>query len=192
MGLPESLRLTLCVCSQESESVEEDTAPSHTLETEESEEETRGNESGRLQIQRKPRSQKRDATLKDQQSTGRKRAAREYPFELDGNGLRAKCEWAGKAECGGGPRPILGCVNGRQEARHHGPDKSTSNNDEGNVHRICHRCHNRWHAKNNSAYDWTDTRVKKHAPRDQTPQERELALYDEMLFIAKKEKRVRD
>lgn len=190
MGLPESLRLTLCVCNQESESVRDDTAPSPT--SEESEEETRGNEGGRLSSSRKPRTQKRDATLKDQQSTGRKRAAREYPFELDGDGLRAKCEWAGKAECGGGTSPILGCVNGRQEARHHGPDKSTSNNDKGNVHRICHRCHNRWHAANNAEYDWTDTRVKKHAPRSQDLNEREQALFDEMMFKAKKEKRVRD
>ena len=189
MGLPESVRKTLCVCNQQTESLQQDNDPSPT--SEETNEESRGNEGGRLQKQR-TRSQKRDATLKDQQSTGRKRAAREYPFQYDEGGLRAPCEWAGKAECGGGLVPILGCVNGRQESRHHGPDKSTSNNAEGNVHRICHRCHNRWHAANNKTYDWTDTRVKKHAPRSQSRIEREQALYDEMIFSAKKEKRIRD
>lgn len=183
MGLPPSVLKTLCVCNQENESVRDDTTPSPISEEEE---ETRGNESGRLQIRRE-RSQKRDASLKDQQSTGRKRAARQYPLNRD-----SPCEWSGKSNCGGGLYPILGCVNGRQESRHHGPDKSTSNNEEGNVHRICHRCHNRWHAANNKEYDWTDTRVKAHAPREQTLEERQQALFDEMIYSAKKEKHVRD
>lgn len=130
---------------------------------------------------------KRDATLKDQQSTGRKRAARLYPLDPD-----ADCEWKGLSECGGGTRPIIGCVSGKQQARHHGPDKSTSNNDEGNVHRICHRCHNRWHAANNKEYDWTSTTVKGHRPRGHTPAEREQSLLDELMFRANKEKRIKD
>lgn len=107
---------------------------------------------------------KPDAALRDQQSTGRKRAAREYPL-LDNNGRplkssrtasteeRADCEWRFKLNCGGGDNPIQGCIEGKQYARHHGPDKNTLNNDEGNVHRICHHCHNRWHAANDPDYD---------------------------------------
>lgn len=92
---------------------------------------------------------KNDATLRDQQSTGRKRAAVMYPLDPE-----ADCEWQKKKRCGGGTRPIVGCVDGKQEARHHGPDKNTLNNDAGNVHRICHKCHNRWHAKNDDDYVW--------------------------------------
>jgi len=93
---------------------------------------------------------KPDAALTDQQSTGRKRAAKKYP--LDRN---APCEWLGKKSMGGGTRPIDGCPvadNCTQQARHHGPDKNTLNNEEGNVHRIGHICHNRWHAANDPDY----------------------------------------
>lgn len=91
---------------------------------------------------------KPDAALKDQQSTGRKRAARLYKLD------RTKpCEWRGKVRQGGGDNPIAGCIDGMQLARHHGPDKNTLNNDPGNVHRICHSCHNRWHSKNDPDYD---------------------------------------
>jgi hypothetical protein len=93
------------------------------------------------------RTYKREGTLKDQQSTGRKRAARLYPLNPE-----ASCEWRGLKNSGGGPIPIVGCNSGTQQARHHGPDKNTLNNDEGNVHRICHRCHNRWHTKNDPVY----------------------------------------
>lgn len=88
-----------------------------------------------------------DATLKDQQSTGRKRAAAMYQLDRD-----ADCEWKLKKNCGGGPKPITGCIDGKQQARHHGPDKNTLNNDQGNVHRICHVCHNRWHTENDEIY----------------------------------------
>lgn len=149
-------------------------------------EETRGSVS-REKRRSGTRRLKRDATLKDQQSTGRKRAARLYPLNPD-----ADCEWKGLSECGGGTRPIVGCVSGKQQARHHGPDKSTSNNDEGNVHRICHRCHNRWHAANNKEYDWTSTTVKRHSPRRHTAEETQQALLDELAFMANKEKRIKD
>lgn len=56
--------------------------------------------------------------------------------------------------CGGGQFPIVGCLNGIQQARHHGPDKNTLNNERGNVHRICHTCHNRWHTLNDENYVW--------------------------------------
>lgn len=110
---------------------------------------------------------KRDDALKDQQSTGRKRAAELYPF-LDADGNRLKrgadeslfrdCEWAGQVSCGGGTAPIRGCgLDGRPIGkginRHHGPDKNTLNNEKGNVHRICPSCHNRWHAANDPDYD---------------------------------------
>lgn len=92
---------------------------------------------------------KRDESLRDQQSTGRKRAAVKYPLDRD-----SACEWRGLLHAGGGTRPIVGCLNGKQQARHHGPDKNTLNNDEGNVHRICHTCHNRWHSRNDEGYIW--------------------------------------
>jgi hypothetical protein len=91
---------------------------------------------------------KPDAALKDQQSTGRKRAAGLYPLNRD-----ADCEWRFGLSCGGGESPIQGCIDGKQLARHHGPEKNTLNNDPGNVHRICHHCHNRWHAANDKDYD---------------------------------------
>lgn len=95
------------------------------------------------------RTYKDDSALRDQQSTGRKRAARLYPLEAD-----APCEWQMKKNCGGGNKPIVGCMNGVQQARHHGPDKNTLNNESGNVHRICHTCHNRWHTLNDDGYVW--------------------------------------
>jgi len=106
----------------------------------------------------KSRRQKPDGALKDQQSTGRKRAAKLYPLDRE-----ATCEWANKTECGGGntisgcgirmlPSGLLSPV-GKQQSRHHGPDYNTLNNDPGNVHRICHSCHNAWHAVNDSDKD---------------------------------------
>ena len=95
------------------------------------------------------RTYKDDSALIDQQSTGRKRAARAYPMDAE-----AECEWRMKQSCGGGNFPITGCLSGKQEARHHGPDKNTLNNDLGNVHRICHFCHNRWHTLNDPNYVW--------------------------------------
>jgi hypothetical protein len=92
---------------------------------------------------------KDDANLRDQQSTGRKRAARWYPLEDS-----KLCEWAMKTNCGGGSKPITGCAANLQQARHHGPDKNTLNNEAGNVHRICHTCHNRWHTLNDEGYVW--------------------------------------
>jgi hypothetical protein len=102
------------------------------------------------------RGYKRDSTLKDQQSTGRKRAAKLYPLDKE-----SPCEWQGLRFAGGGEFPIVGCTGGFQQSRHHGPDKNTLNNDEGNVHRICHRCHNRWHTRNDAGYI-PDNPGKKH------------------------------
>lgn len=93
--------------------------------------------------QRKERRNKPDSALLDQQSTGRKRAAKLYPLDRS-----APCDWQGKTHCGGGQYPIRGCSDGLQRARHHGPDYNTLNNDPENVSIICNSCHNRWHAIN--------------------------------------------
>lgn len=132
-----------CDCTHDLESVEDS--------EEESEDEDwrRGS-----QYSRKPaRHRKRVSTLKDPESTGRKEAARLFPLSRE-----APCEWAGKVSVGGGQFPINGCPISegcRQQSRHHGPDKNTLNNSEDNVHRIGHKCHNRWHAKNDPDYDWS-------------------------------------
>lgn len=130
---------------------------------------------------------KRDAALKDQQSTGRKRAARLYPLDRD-----AHCEWRGFANCGGGITPILGCTIGFQTDRHHGPDKAVTNNEDGNVHRICSWCHHEWHAKNNDSYDWTNTLFKQHRPRPMTEEELFDAIIRDQLRKERKVKKLRD
>lgn len=101
----------------------------------------------------RPVSEPSDIT--DVLSTGRKRAAMLYPI-YDG----MVCEWAGLRFAGGGVEPIIGCQGNVLEAnkgpnkgdRHHGPDKNVINNGPDNVHRICSKCHNRWHARNNKYY----------------------------------------
>src|SRR5687768_4664259 len=50
-------------------------------------------------------------------SGGRKRAAAKYEINPD-----EACEWKGLANCGGGKFPIIGCLDGKQQNRHHGPD----------------------------------------------------------------------
>lgn len=85
--------------------------------------------------------------ITDVKSTGRKEAAVRFPIE---KGM--PCEWRLLKHAGGGVKPIIGCINGIAQARHHGPDKNTLNNSTDNVHRICHKCHNRWHAANDVYY----------------------------------------
>lgn len=113
--------------------------------------------------------------LKDPQSTGRKRAARLYPLDKE-----APCEWQGKKNCGGGKRPIVGCVAGLQVARHHGPVKNVTRNHEGNVHRICTRCHNHWHELNDLVYDEADYALLPHDPMDASDEE---LVADELSWI---------
>lgn len=113
--------------------------------------------------------------LKDPQSTGRKRAARLYPLDKD-----LPCEWQGKKNCGGGKRPVVGCVAGLQVARHHGPVKNVTRNHEGNVHRICSRCHNHWHELNDLIYDEADYALLPHDPMDASDEE---LVKDEMSWI---------
>lgn len=112
-----------------------------------------------------PRVPKR-ANLKDPESTGRKRAAKLYPIE---NG--AACEWQRKKNCGGGRRPIIGCYDGIQQHRHHGPVKRTTRNELGNVHRICDDCHVHWHELNDLIYDETEYGLLPHDPIPATDEE---------------------
>ena len=94
---------------------------------------------------------KRDSALKDQQSTGRKRAAVAYPLDKS-----ARCQWADASSenpMGGGEVPIpYGCDN-LQQCRHHGPDYNTLSNERGNVWLICNWHHNNWHSMNNPFKD---------------------------------------
>lgn len=109
--------------------------------------------------------------LKDPLSTGRKRAAKLYPIHDS-----EPCEWRGQKNCGGGERPITGCLSGNQESRHHGPVKDTTRNHQGNVHRICTKCHNRWHLLNDLIYDQERYSL---LPHDPSPcGEDELWLYE--------------
>lgn len=80
-------------------------------------------------------------------STGRKEAAKKFPIKPG-----MVCEWAWLKHAGGGVEPIVGCPGHPAEAIHHGPDKNTMHNVEGNIHRICAECHNRWHATNDKYY----------------------------------------
>lgn len=115
----------------------------------------------------------------DSQSAGRKVAAKLYPLDTD-----KPCEWRGLANCGGGDYPILGCLEGKQQARHHGPEKNVQNNEEGNVHRICHYCHYRWHAKNDPSYDWNAGVWPAHNPRPLSPSEQREQAVDYLRYMS--------
>lgn len=111
---------------------------------------------------------KRHGNTKDEigTSAGRKRAAQLYKINPE-----VACDWQMLANCGGGLRPIVGCITGKQRDRHHGPIKDTSHNEVGNVHRICSRCHNLWHAKNDEIYNEETYAGLPHAPRAPTSEE---------------------
>ncbi len=102
----------------------------------------------------KGRSHKDDVDVKDAHSTGRKRAAILLP-DINPRNTTIICEWAGLKYAGGGQNPIIGCTGNPATNRHHGPDKNTLNNSRENprnIHAICAKCHNRWHAKNDIGY----------------------------------------
>jgi hypothetical protein len=111
-------------------------------------------------------SRKSKLDLKDEKSTGRKRAAQLYPITKGD-----PCEWRGRKNCGGGRRPIVGCVNGIQVDRHHGPVKKTTRNEEGNVHRLCKDCHNHWHELNDLIYNEQEYNNLPHDPVAASDQE---------------------
>lgn len=82
----------------------------------------------------------------------------------------------------------MGCLDGKQQARHHGPDKNTLNNDTGNVHRICHQCHNRWHARNDEGYVWGAV-LNPHSPTTATKEE---IMLEDIKWLGVKLKKVID
>lgn len=85
---------------------------------------------------------------KDALAAGRKYALRKYAPEPG-----QICDWAWSINCGGGVVPITGCTGREAKHVHHGPDKSTINNDRAtNISVICTHCHNLWHSKNNEYY----------------------------------------
>ena len=47
---------------------------------------------------------------------------------------------------------MFGCTGRPATNIHHGPDKSTLNNERENISIICTFCHNRWHAANDKFY----------------------------------------
>lgn len=128
---------------------------------------------------RSSRKSSRKRTGGDSQSAGRKIAAKLYPLSET-----EPCEWQGKSNCGGGDFPIVGCPpgTGKQQARHHGPDKNVSSNFDGNVHRICHYCHYRWHAANDATYDWNAGFWPLHSPRPMTDLELKMQVLDYMRY----------
>jgi hypothetical protein len=134
----------------------------------------------------------RPRSFKDSSSTGRKRAAMLYPFVCDACGhtreqhsrsdvceiaecdcgvfKRKPCEWRNFKNNGGGRYPTIGCSDGLQSDRHHGPIKDTLRNELGNVHRICSQCHQRYHYLNDPWYD------EKHDPEPAT--ENDIGMND--------------
>lgn len=105
------------------------------------------------------RRNKNDDAVTDQQSTGRKRAAKLYPLKND-KGEKYPCDLAGKVAGlpkymevqidGCGVRP--GTMANPAQARHH-HDYNTLNNERSNVGLLCHSCHNLLHAKNDPFKD---------------------------------------
>lgn len=105
------------------------------------------------------RRQKNDDAVTDQQSTGRKRAAKLYPLK-DANGNKLPCDYMHKKDAlpnymevqidGCGVRP--GTMPGPAQARHHN-DYNTLNNERENVALLCHACHNLLHSRNDPFKD---------------------------------------
>ena len=91
---------------------------------------------------------------------GRNRALRAIPE------LPEICTWANLKSAGGGIRPIIGCTGLPARERHHGPNKSTLDNEIGvNLHAICTKCHKRWHWWNDKYYDARPTDGTPFVPR---------------------------
>ena len=120
--------------------------------------------------------------MRDPVSTGRKRAARMYPIEPG-----KICEWAGKKNAGGGIEPIYGCPGRPAVHIHHGPDKSTLNNERSNISIICNFCHNRWHTANDKYY--VDPRPADNSEWLPTLQDSGMVIHalDEMTKATKQE-----
>jgi hypothetical protein len=95
----------------------------------------------------KDREEREEKVLRDPVSAGRKRAAVIYAIAPG-----QVCEWAWSKNCGGGIETIMGCTGRPASNIHHGPDKSTLNNERDNISVICTFCHNRWHVLNDKYY----------------------------------------
>lgn len=117
---------------------------------------------------------KADDAVRDQQSTGRKRAAKLYPLKTD-DGKRIPCDLANKSAPtlpsymevqidGCGVRP--GTLSSHAQARHHN-DYNTLNNERENVLLLCHNCHNLLHAKNDPYKDIIYERIYGFRPAEE-------------------------
>lgn len=144
---------------------------------------------------------KQHEEIRDQLSTGRKRAAKIVMAEVPEEGM--PCEWAHLKYAGGGAVPIVGCKGnlifprkGKDSVNiHHGPDKSTLNNERpGNLWAICAECHNRWHTLNDEFYGERPPHGKPFLPIDReviphdpdTPATFEEILQSEMWWATHK------
>jgi len=114
-------------------------------------------------------------------SAGRKRAAVIYTPYM--NNLEW-CEWRNLANCGGGKRPILGCLAGKPKNIHHGPVKATYRNERTNIHLICPDCHNNWHSANDDIYDEDEFGNLPHSPRPITDEEKFIVATGKRLVDA--------
>lgn len=110
-------------------------------------------------------------------SAGRKRAARDYDIDPT-----VPCDWRGRLNCGGGFKPVPGCIAGFQTDRHHGPDKNTTNNSSENIHLICKPCHNLWHRRNDPLYgeNKCPDGIQSHEPKWATETELPLLVSKEI------------
>lgn len=116
------------------------------------------------------RRHKSDDSVTDQQSTGRKRAAKAFPLIVDGN--RLPCDYRNKKNClpnymevqidGCGIRPST--MPGSAQSRHHN-DYNTLNNERENVALLCHSCHNLLHARNDPFKDVIYERIYGFKPQ---------------------------
>lgn len=149
-----------------------------------------------VDVKRTGRPWKEDSEIIDPRSTMRKRAQKILKEER-GIEIGSPCEWRGLANAGGGRHPIVGCRDGVVRHIHHGPDKNWFNNSPGNLHGICHTCHNRWHARNDPCYFpsighsprpatedemklWNDSgkmpkAIHKDCPEDESPRKEDVA-----------------
>lgn len=127
-------------------------------------------------------------------SAGRRRAAKIAKIPMG-----YVCEWALLEYAGGGVVPIVGCAGNTAADLHHGPDKSTLNNEVGiNLHRICEFCHNRWHELNDPFYgdrpadnlNYLPTDGREYEPHDRINRaDRADILGNEKWFLSPKSER---
>lgn len=66
------------------------------------------------------------------------------------------------------------------------------NNEAGNVHRICHMCHNKWHRANDADYDWNAGYYPKHDPQPMTEADMNVALLDALRYQSLKQPKIKE